>query len=280
MRNFEEEFNFQHMKWLLSNQDIENDILNIESSFFNKIERYNAVCNYCSEKLNAYRKLIIQAGFKTEDEEIDFFKNKKSFLLGQYIFYSELLSIALEFPDVIPSTASLQRKIEISNHFLAAHADFVLYLTLGKKYMDHFYFLRKNRDTREHKTYNILDFDINFNTSHDILAGNVYAHKHLQKYLHDLLFPTIEGQHPQPLLNWTASKVALTELAFGLYYSGAINNGNTPLKSIMEAMEKITGVSLNDYHHTSIRFRNRTTPTKFIDELKESLLKWISKLDD
>ena len=84
----------------------------------------------------------------------------------------------------------------------------------------------------------------------------------------------------EPLLKWTGSKVALTELGFAIFHSGAVQNGNMPLKDLMSLLEKITGLDLGDYHHTSTRFRNRNNPTKFIDKMKNSLLNWMAAIDD
>mgnify|MGYP003148365954 FL=1 len=83
-----------------------------------------------------------------------------------------------------------------------------------------------------------------------------------------------------PEIEWTGSKVALIELGFALYHSGTINHGRASIKSVMQFLEQVTAMDLGDYHHTSIRLRNRTNPTKFVDKLKDSLQKWISEVDD
>lgn len=270
------------MKWSVSNEDINTSILSIERTFFNYIERYHAICTFCKDKLFRYRQELIKQGFSDENEEIQFFKSEKPFLLGNYIYYETLLGLSLEYPNGNPPKPYLQRKISQANRFLALHADFVLYTTLKKEDLDELYFLRKNRNLLNPKNIFLIELDPDFCTSHDLLAANVFAHQQLQKTLYKMMNATRSEENPthDPILHWTASKVALTELGFGLYYSGAINNGNTPLKSVMDALEQITGVSLNDYHHTSIRFRNRNNPTKFLDEIKDALNTWITKLDD
>ena len=270
------------MKWSVSNEDIDNSILSIERTFFNHIERYHAICNFCKDKLFHYRQELIKQGFTDQNEEILFFKSEKPFLLGNYIYYETLLAISLEYPNGNPPNSYLQRKISQANRFLALHADFVLYTTLKKDNLDELYFLRKNRHLLTPKNIYLIELDPEFCTSHDLLAANIFANQQLQKTLDKMMSatPSKEDHAHSPILHWTASKVALTELGFGLYYSGAINNGHTPLKSIMDALEQITGVSLSDYHHTSIRFRNRNNPTKFLDEIKDALNDWIAKLDD
>jgi hypothetical protein len=113
------------------------------------------------------------------------------------------------------------------------------------------------------------------------LIANIIGYQGFLQFLQHKLSTSIPyPKIPLPQINWTGSKIALTELGFGLFYSGAVNHGNASLKSIIQLLEQVTGTDLGDYHHTAIRIRNRTHRTKFIDKLKNSLLNWMANLED
>ncbi len=49
-------------------------------------------------------------------------------------------------------------------------------------------------------------------------------------------------------LEWTFSKVALTELIYALKAAGVFNHGNADLKTIARHFEKVFGVDLGNYY--------------------------------
>lgn len=81
--------------------------------------------------------------------------------------------------------------------------------------------------------------------------------------------------------NWTGSKVALVELLYALHTEGVFNNGTSDLKDIAEYFENIFNIDLGQYHRAFLEIRMRKSDqTKFLNSLKETLIKRMEKTDD
>ncbi|MCM4164046.1 MULTISPECIES: RteC domain-containing protein [unclassified Arenibacter] len=271
------------MDWLRSQEEIESELHHIERSFLSTIVSYDKVISHCQHILEEYRIAVVSKGFPDEASEIQFFKKDKPYLFGLLLQYTHQLSFELDFPN-IPYAGNddiVNKKIEEVTAFLSSHKDMVLYLELQSKTFDSQFFLRKNRGLFTYPGRHDHSFDSEFCTSHDGLIANIVGYQGFLQFLQQKLsismpFPKI----PFPNINWTGSKIALTELGFALFYSGAVNHGNASLKSIIQLLEQVTGTDLGDYHHTAIRIRNRSHPTKFMDKLKISLQNWMANLDE
>lgn len=82
-------------------------------------------------------------------------------------------------------------------------------------------------------------------------------------------------------LNWTTSKTALTELIYALYSHGVFNNGNTDIKLITKTLESTFNINLGDFYHTYMELKARKiNRTKFLDSLRENLLKKMDEEDE
>jgi len=271
------------MDWLRPHEEIESELLQIQQSFLNTIVSYDKAIYYCQHILDEYRIAVVSKGFPDEATEIKFFKKEKPFLFGLLLQYSHQLSFELDFPNITNGRNEdiINEKIKEVTAFLSSHKDMVLYLELQSKTFDSQFFLRKNRELFIYQGSHDHSFDSKFCTSHDRLIANIIGYQGFLQFLQHKLSTSIPyPKIPLPQINWTGSKIALTELGFGLFYSGAVNHGNASLKSIIQLLEQVTGTDLGDYHHTAIRIRNRTHRTKFIDKLKNSLLNWMANLED
>ncbi|MCM4168397.1 hypothetical protein KCTC52924_01969 [Arenibacter antarcticus] len=271
------------MDWLRSHIEIKSGLIKIEESFLNKIVSYNKAISYCQNILEQYRSAVVSEGFPDESAEIRFFKNEKPFIMGQLLRFTHQLTFELDFAKIAYASNEsiiLQKILEV-NTFLSHHRDIVLYIELENQELDAQYFLRKNKGFYTYPGPHGFSFDPEFSSSHDGLLAHIVGYQGFLQFLQQKL--NISSSYPNkslPKIAWTESKVALTELAFALFYSGAINQGKATLKSIIRALEQVTGVDLGDYHHTSVRFRNRSQPTKFMDKLTRSLENWMADLDD
>lgn len=85
----------------------------------------------------------------------------------------------------------------------------------------------------------------------------------------------------QSRLFWTANKTDLIELIYALQSSGAINSGTADIKEVASACEHIFNIDLGDFYRTFLEIKSRKiNQTKFIDNIKESLLKRIEDSDE
>lgn len=80
---------------------------------------------------------------------------------------------------------------------------------------------------------------------------------------------------------WTGSKVALIELLYALHTEGVFNNGASDLKDIAEYLEVVFDIDLGQYHRAFLEIRVRKSDqTKFLNSLKEKLVKRMENTDD
>ena len=272
------------MDFLITEDELKNEIRKIEKTFLNKNAAYFEVIQYCRSILETYRKEIYLNGFPDIPSEILFFKEQKTFPLTYQIYYENLLSIELEISSIGETSRLkfIRKKIQKINTFLTAHKNFLLYIALNQEYLDEIYFTRKYFSKDHIANYNQYERDPLFSSSHDLLFSELNARNFLLEYLNKLFqdkqTSSIAFEEPVKI-NWTSSKVALTELIYALQVSGAINNGNTTLKELMVIFETLTGLDLGDYPHTFLRLRGRSEPLKFIDKMRNSMLEYMEELD-
>jgi hypothetical protein len=273
------------MDFILTKAELEGEIQKIAQTPQKRIVIYNQVIGFCQKILEDYRRGIRLEIFGEVSSEIRFFKDHKQHPQSNLIFYHNLLRYELELPNREEGSRRkyILRKIEEINEFFLSQIDFIQYLELEQDYMDEFYFTRKFNDKKVH-SIRIYDRDPGFSTSHDLLLSELKAQNlfllFLQTKLLEMDHPSEKPSEESPGLQWTSSKVALTELIYALYHSGTINNGNISLKELVEKLEKFMKIELGDYHHTFLRLRARAEPVKFIEKLRNDLFERMQELDE
>ncbi|PJX22774.1 hypothetical protein CAP47_07040 [Psychroflexus sp. S27] len=77
----------------------------------------------------------------------------------------------------------------------------------------------------------------------------------------------LDVKHP-----WTASATDFVEIAYALYYSRSINNGDATIKEIIQSLSKAFHIKLpKNYYQTIDDIKNRKDLTKFINKLEFAL---------
>jgi hypothetical protein len=168
--------------------------------------------------------------------------------------------------------------------YFKLNEDVCQYYWSEKEYNDELYFLRKNRNIAL-PTNTLFSFiDHEFSTLHDHTYSCIMAHEQLIRYLENEI-QKLQNQELKPELsetnyNWTDSKIALVELIYALHSTGSVNNGKIDIKELVELFEKLFNINLEEYSRTFIDIRMRKTgQTKFLDNLKQSLLKRMEEAD-
>jgi hypothetical protein len=126
--------------------------------------------------------------------------------------------------------------------------------------------------------------DPEFSTSHDLLLATLKANKKMVSYLEERL-NRLNNSNFEELSNsdlkWTSTKSALTELTYALYHGGAVNNGNTDIIEIAQALQRTFNFPIGDVYRTFTEIRSRKKGrTKFLDELSTSLLMGMDRLEE
>ena len=170
------------------------------------------------------------------------------------------------------------------------NAEFHLCLKRDGSELDKYYFVRNNENIRIHQSNLYCITDDEFSTTHDSIVATLTAFEDLIHYLQMEISKIedknlIESIAPEKLLNsklnWTGSKTNLIELVYALQSSGSINSGTADIKEIALMLERVFNIDLGNYYQTFIEIRYRkSNHTKFIDNLKESLINRLEESDE
>ncbi len=231
-------------------------------------------------KISKLRAFVKEKGFDKPEDEIHFFKELKPKIVSKLIYYNAIYKIETRRPYGGERSIKKYLNNELSKlkRFFDNNLEFYKYYRTNSSYLDHKYFIRGNFDIKLNLDTFFFESDQTFSTSHDYKVSKIIANDLIQVYLEDQLlsikrFPDLKENKPQKV-KWTASKSALVELIYALSAYGAFNNGASDIKIISRLFETMFNIELGDIYHTYLEIRNRKiNKVKFIDELKEELLK-------
>jgi hypothetical protein len=270
--------------------DLDDQLKFIDLEHDDVIKSSQLCIDVCLKALGKLRNIIHKHKFRTQNEEIKFFKETKPKFLSPLIYHLKVFKIESRKPNGGDKIRKkyLLNELEKLKHYFDSNLDFYRYFRTQSNYLDHKYFLRGKYDIRLTVDSFFFEADERFCTSHDFKVAKILAHDRLQVYLEDELSNLerketnmITQDAPKVKLFWTESKTALIELIYALHSEGAIDNGKADIKDIADMFAHLFNVELGDYYRTFLEIRVRKTGrTKFIDSLKQSLIKRMDEADD
>lgn len=270
----------------------DSNIEDLETNIEDVLHKAEEGIKITKDTLLLMRSFVLKNSFKTKEAEILFFKNSKPQIYGKLIYYLKLFNIESKRPRGSKKSQAkyLNNHIERLQAFFNDNLEFYHYFRRGATTFDKQYFLRGQADIRLHPDAFHFFTDEQFSTSHDSTVATILAFDmliiHLKKEIDKLNNNGMETiNSPNPILSsklfWTGSKTDLIELIYALHSSGAINSGTADIKQMASACEHIFNIDLGDYYRTFLEIRSRKiNQTKFIDKLKESLIKRIEETDE
>ncbi|REC47547.1 RteC domain-containing protein [Chryseobacterium pennipullorum] len=222
--------------------------------------------------------LISEYQFRNIAEEIYFFKEIKPQFISLYIYHSTVLNVETCRP--IAGQKILRKyyenEIEKLNVFYEENAEFYSYFRRNATYMDHKYFVRNAFDIKMKMPQTFYNYDESFTTSHDHHAAQILAYQKLELFYKRMAAKAADGttvsQSEHQNIAWSATKVALIELIYGLHKMRCFNGGNIELSEVMKFTEKTFNIDLGNYHKTIFEIRSRKNgTTKFLQLLTDNL---------
>ena len=236
------------------------------------------------------KKVVLKSNFKSETEEIHFFKDIKPQFTSKLIYYNMVYKIEMKRPNGGNRVLKKYYNNELQKlkAYFDNELDFYKYYRSGSSYLDYKYFLRGKYDIKLALDSYYFETDSIFSTSHDFKVARILANDLIQLYLEDQLI-MIENKNlgdksqrkPNVKLMWTGSKVALIELMYALHTEGVFNNGAADLKDIADYFEHTFDIDLGQYRRVFLEIRARKSEkSKFITTLNEALLKRMEKSDE
>jgi len=241
--------------------------------------------------IKSLRAEVVQKGFLSTQDEIQFFKHIKPQIISKLIYYVKLYNIESKRPR---SSSKFQIKylnsqINKLQVFFNDNLEFYHYYRRGATTLDEQYFVRGKLDLRS-PTESFHSFiDDEFSTCQDSTVATIMAFDMLIVYLQQEIekletntdTTKINAMKQSSKLFWTGSKTELIELIYALQSSGAINSGTADIKEIASLFEQIFNIELGNYYHTFIEIRARKcSKTKFLEKLMESLMKRFQESDE
>lgn len=268
-----------------------NEQLNfIDLEIDNQIKKCENAIDIILKSINVIKKIVSKSSFKTDSEEIIFFKEIKPQFTSKLIFYNMVYKIEMKKPNGGNRILKKYFHNELLKlkSFFDNELEFYQYYRSGSTYLDYKYFQRGKFDIKLVLDNYYFETDTTFSTSHDFKVAQILANDLIQLYIENQLLmienkDNSEKSQRKPNVNlmWTGSKVALTESLYAFHSEGVFNNGAVDLKDIAEYFEHVFEIYLGQYHRAFLEIRARKSDrTKFITSLNETLLKRMDNADD
>jgi hypothetical protein len=240
------------------------------------------------EKLKRH---IADIPFRNQEEEIAFFKYEKPKFTAEHFFAMEIFTIETARPlnDLAALKAFYEQELKYIHRFLEQNKFLYSYYQFDLKEIDHLLFVRGAKPV-DIPLPEGLGLDPAFTTYCDVLWGKFLAFARLEKWLqHEISElngggPTTAVLQAQPIvpagaLKWTGESINLVEIAYGIWLTGQLNNGQVSITEIVEFLEGVFRVRIGKAHRRwqGIANRKRLGYTKFLDECKGKIEKRVEE---
>lgn len=232
--------------------------------------------------------LVMTAGFESDEAEITFFKKEKPLFVAEQIYLTEYTLILLGKPMPGSGLAEAYYLEELKRVQLFMNRFGFLYqcYKMDAKDLDSVLFLR-GAGPSGMLLPETPDADPQFSTNGDFLWAKFIAYERLQVWLEEELKRMrvgVDGPAPSPAgpaggLKWTGETINLVELAYGIWLTGQLNNGQVSITEIVEFLEKAFRVRIGKPHRRwqGIANRKRLGYTRFLDECKAAIEKRVEE---
>jgi len=239
-------------------KEIENRLKGIEKSNLNVLKKSLEASLVLGDAFQRLRDFIDTHIFKSEAEEIEFFKVVKP--VG-----------------VDSQRAYLNDEIKATNRYNNKHSDFVRYYRSGMTHLDTLYYLRNRNDTALYLESFHYERDPKFSTNADFKVAKLLANELLSAYLKgelealEYVKTASDDSLPAVRLTWQDSKTDLTELIYLLDSKRSF--GNVPLTQLAAYIANVFNTQLDtNLSRTFCDMKLRNNPTPWIDKAKQALL--------
>lgn len=250
-----------------------NEVYDDDEDMVKVAEKSLLIIDECIRKL---KEIISLHYFENIAEEVYFFRKLKPQFISKFIYYSTILDIESHKPSAGNKTLKkyYEAEQEKLKTFFIEHTEFYSYYRREATYLDHKIFVRNSYDLKMKLSFGFYNFDTSFTTSHDHLIARFLASQQLDNYLKKQLENLSDQASTKTLspLVWSASKVGLIELVYGLYQMRCFNGGNVELSEVIKFVERSLDTDLGNFHKTIFEIRNRKQgPTKFLHLVSDHL---------
>lgn len=253
----------------------------------NAIDEAYQMTIYLKEYLWSIREDITKKGFKSQWEEINFFRNIKPYILSKLIYHNKIFRIQTACPvdgGKMYASYFLEQLKELKQEYREHiyNSDFYRYYRSGRTDRDETYFRLGNINFHDGLNSFVFEIDPLFSTYYDNKVARIIANELLYTYIlqkiNDDEIADFSARDISDSILWTDTKNALIELIYALYANNSLSNGKIGIRKISLALERMFQISLGDLHHSFHRMKYRASSrTTFLDQLKSSLEEYMDK---
>lgn len=247
------------------------------------------------------RRFIAETPFKTQEDEIEFFKYDKPRFTAEHFYAMEFFTIEMARPinDLELLKTFYEQELKYIRRFLESNKFLYAYYQFDLKELDQSLFIRGAKPV-DIPVPDVMSLDPLFCTCCDVLWGKFMALERLEAWLREELSSldkttqttgSGEGTAERPDganaarvsalvgnpggLRWTGETINLVEIAYGIWLTGQVNNGNVSITEIMEFLEVVFRVRVGKPHRRwqALARRKRLGAFRFVDEVKAALQK-------
>jgi len=245
----------------------------------NNLQQFERSYMIATAKLGELKDFIQGYTFKSEEEEIKFFKEIKPLFHKEAIYYNELYNIESERPLISDQSQKqfYEKTIDRIMSYFDRHRELYNYYRTGKTNKDKSFFQRSTLSNPISKHY-VLDLDTSFSTPHSIDLAHLQAYEQLCRYIDTTYYKKGEPLSEDTKRNrgtiWSSTKAALIELAVALYYSGSVNYGKGGFKKFISELEAFFQIQLGNVYRVFLGMVIRKKePAPFLHQLLDAFIR-------
>lgn len=262
--------------------ELEEKLNKINYDYDNPIDMCNKSIETVVSHLKQLKAFVLENHFKSQEEEIYFFKKIKPKFTSKLIYFKKIKKLESRKP---LGSKKLQRdyldnELNKLNIFFSENLEFYNYYRSGSQFIDNKIFVRDNTEIDNNLELFYYELDHNFTTTHDFKVAAIIANEIVQKYIDNKIDKLSDNKNIEtnPLietmsLKWTGTKSELIEIIYALHFAGVINFGKAEIAEIARCFENMFNIDLGKFYRTktSIKDRKKNIPI-FLDRLKKILI--------
>lgn len=256
----------------------------------NSPESLKVAMRLIDNALTKMRMLVKERTFFKIIDEIMYFKELRPRMLALKIETALKYSLMINMP-IKTANGQIDYYEEVLKglqSFLELNAFYYQYYKNGFKELDTLYFVR-NAGPLTVPIYETPDVDVESAAPVSDLFARFMAYESVQRFILKQVKLLMNQDTPSENvfrtaeeLQWTGDVVNLVEVAYGIWLTGQINHGNASLNQIIRWLEANLAVDVGivQKKFTEISRRKRLSVTRFIDQMKNAILRKIDNSNE
>lgn len=265
---------------------LKDNLLDLEN--YPPLERYNASVILVNKAISELKDYIKTYDFESQQDEIIFFKEIRPKILAHKIRVSIDYNIHINEPIGTKENLILyfEEAIKGSQSLFKLNSFYYQYYRNHFTELDNLYFLR----AADHSLIplpEITDTDHNDTTPMSDLFARFMAYEQINHQIIEKIGTLVNNteftrNENEVELRWTGDVINAVELAYGIWLTGQVNDGNASLNQIVRWLESNLNLSIGiaQRKFTEISRRKRLSITKFIDQMRNAILDKIDKMNE